>query len=197
MKWRWYTTWWLLPRAVLSLSLSFTLSFSLYFPLSISLLCLLKLFLLLLHPSSLLYRSFFPFPVSFFYFLAGTRALPRARHPVLRRLVLPLDAPCISTIRSTWISPGAPRAPTTSAFSLAGGFRQIGHRVTGIYSRKLARRSTSTIPPPLVEYRRVVAPCVSSYFALPLRLLALIYAEENDFSRDRAGRLWSLDFRLE
>lgn len=31
----------------------------------------------------------------------------------------------------------------------------------------LARRSTSTIPPPLVEYGRVAAPCVSSYFALP------------------------------
>lgn len=157
MKWRWYTTWWLLP-CVRSLSDHHDLSSLPFRPLS------LRFSLVPLHVS-----RFLPlFPPG-----RANTAVPRVSSGT---------PPFGSSARRTsylhhQIHLGLPRGARTqtAASGLAGGLRQIGHRVTRIHSGCLpgwfagwladwlAHRSTSTTGwiPPRGGAVRVIALCAS------------------------------------
>lgn len=157
MKWRWYTTWWLLP-CVPSLSDHHDLSFLPFRP---------SFSIFPLHSSSR-----FPFSSS-----SSSSSSWRANTTVPR-------ASSGTTMSAVWFfrpthlvsspsnPPRSPQGRQNSDGSLRpcrriAADRSPSHQDAFGLPGWLARRSTSTILPPLVEYRRVAAPCVSSYFALP------------------------------
>lgn len=76
-------------------------------------------------------------------------------------------APCSSSVKSTWTPlslslSGAPECRRQPPVLPANCGRSVTESA-GFIRAGWLRRSTSTIPPPLVEYCRVAAPCVSLY----------------------------------